>query len=248
MRAVIRSVTGLLVLLSFWPCALRAQFDQYTAPGGPTGKPVDRKGALRKEVSDARWRLGPVYVDPLFGLKDVEYVRSLAGAGTTIPPDLTATAVAGARAYLPTGPDVTWSGYGEPEYVWWDRQVAQRRFDGLYGMSVDGFWNRLTLNVDAASETQQQVASAEIPSLTNARTDHAGLSTELDLSGGLSLFMTGKIQKLTFLDGASSPPTLALLSPLDRQETTERAGLRWRPGRGWVVGIGAEHSDATFSE
>jgi hypothetical protein len=247
MRLLTRSVSG--VLLFLLASAAGAQFDQYTTPGGPDGRPVDRKGLLAKEVKDARWRLGPVRVDPTVGLKDVAYVKNLvASAGVTQPSDFTATATAGARAYLPTGPDVTWTAYALPEYVWWQKETERRRLDGLYGAGFDGFWNRLTVLASAGSDARQQVLTAEVPSLSNSRTDHGHASVELRLTSALSTFVTGAVERQKSLTDRARDPLANLLALLDREERVERAGVRWRPGGGWIVGAGAEHSDVSFTD
>jgi hypothetical protein len=250
MRLLTRSVSGLLLWLMLASRA-GAQFDQYTTPGGPEGRPIDRKGELAKEVQDARFRLGPLRVAPTAGLKDVAYVKNLVGAaGGGQPTDFTATAGAGARAYLPTGPQVTWTAYALPEYVWWQKETARRRLNGLYGAGFNGFWNRLTVLAAAGSDARQQVLTAEVPSLTNARVDHARASVELRLSGPLSTFVSGSVERqksLTNHSRQAQDPLADLLALLDREERVERAGVRWRPGGGWVVGLGAEHSDVSFS-
>jgi hypothetical protein len=244
MRTLARTVGGLLLFLVTG--AAEAQFAQYTTPGGPEGRPVDRKGLLRKQVERARYRLGPVRVAPTFGLKDAEYVRNLLGSGAGgTPTDFTATVSAGARAYLPTGPAVTWTLYALPEYVWWRRESGRRRLDGLYGLGFDGFWNRLTVTAAAGSDAQQQILTPEVPRLTSSRVDHAGGAAELELSGPIHAFVSGTVSRYKSLGNPARDPLVDLLAQLDREERVERAGLRWRH-RGWYAGVGAEHSDVSF--
>ncbi len=245
MRLLTRFVSGVLLFLV--AASAGAQFAQYTTPGGPTGRPIDRKGELAKRVASARLRLGPLRVAPEISLRDAEYVRNLlSGAGSTTPTDFTATVSGGFRAYLPTGPDVTWSGYALPEYVWWQKENARRRLDGLYGAGLDAFWNRLTVQAKAGSDAQQQILTSEVPRLTSARTDHGEASADLRLTGAISVFVSGGVLRQRALGDARKDPAVALLAELDRDETVERAGLRWRPGS-WLVGLGAEHSDVTFA-
>jgi hypothetical protein len=246
MRLLTRFVSGVLLFLV--AVSAGAQFTQYTTPGGPDGRPVDRKGELAAQVRSARLRLGAVRVAPEIALRDAEYVRNLLGAaGGSTPSDFTATVSGGLRAYLPTGPDVTWSAYVLPEYVWWQKQAARRRLDGLYGVGLDGFWNRLTVQAKAGSDAQQQVLTAEVPRLTNARTEHAEANVELRLTGAISVFVSGALQRQRALGNPQQDPFVALLAQLDRDEKVERAGFHWRPGN-WLVGLGAEHSDVTFAD
>jgi hypothetical protein len=246
MRLLTRFVSGILLFLV--AVSAGAQFAQYTTPGGPTGRPIDRKGELAKRVAAARLRLGPLRVAPEISLKDVEYVRNLlGGAANSTPSDFTATASGGFRAYLPTGPDATFSGYALPQYVWWQKEHERRRLDGLYGAGLDGFWNHLTVQAKAGSDAQQQVLTAEVPRLTSARAEHAEASIDLRLTGAISVFVSGGLLRQRTLGDFRKDPTAALLAELDRDESVERAGLRWRPGN-WLVGLGAEHSDVTFAD
>jgi hypothetical protein len=246
MRLLTRFVSGALLFLV--AVSAGAQFAQYTAPGGPDGRPVDRKGQLAKEVASARMRLGPLRVAPEIALKDVAYVKNLLGSAlSSTPSDFTATVSGGFRAYLPTGPDVTWSGYALPEYVWWQKEAPRRRLDGLYGVALDGFWNRLTVQAKAASEAQQQVLTAEVPRLTSARNDHFDLGADLRLTGAISVFVSGGLLRTRALGNPAKDPFVAQFAELDRDEAVERAELRWRPGT-WLVGLGVEHSDVTFAD
>jgi hypothetical protein len=245
MRPVTRSVIGLLWFLIAG--GAKAQFAQYTAPGGPQGRPVDRKGALEKETESARLRLGPLRVAPTIALKDVAYIKNLLGQGSTAPTDFTATLSGGARAYLRTGQRVYWTGYALPEYVYWQKETARRRLDGLYGAGVDGFWNRLTLRVAAGSDAAQQIITAEVPRPTHVRIAHFTTTAELRLTGAISSFVSGNYDQQRTLVNAKDPLT-EILAGLDRDDRVVRAGLRWRPGGGWVVGLAGERSDATFTD
>ncbi|HVR09983.1 MAG TPA: hypothetical protein VMW75_18205 [Thermoanaerobaculia bacterium] len=245
MRLLTRFVSGVLLFLV--AVSAGAQFAEYTAPGGPAGRPIDHRADLAQKVASARLRLGPLRVAPEISLKDVEYVRNLLGAAfSSTPSDFTATASGGFRAYLPTGSNVTWTGYALPEYVWWQKEKDRRQLDGLYGVVLDGFWNRLTVQAKAGSNAQQQVLTAEVPSLTSARIEHGEASVDLRLTGAISAFVSGGLQRQRELGDPRKDPFVALLAQLDRDETVERAGLRWRPGN-WLVGLGAEHSDVTFA-
>jgi hypothetical protein len=246
MRLLTRFVSGVLLFLV--AVSAGAQFAQYTAPGGPEGRAVDRKGELAKETASARLRLGPLRVAPEIALKDVEYVKNLLGSGlSSTPSDFTATVSGGFRAYLPTGPDVTWTGYALPEYVWWQKQTESRRLNGLYGVGFDGFWNRLTVEAKAGSAAQQQVLTAEVPRLTSARNDRVEASADLRLTGAISVFAAGSLLRQRALGDPAKDPVTALLAELDRDEKVERGEVRWHPGT-WLVGVGAEHSDVTFAD
>ena len=248
MRPLTRSIGGLSLFLFLVAGDARAQFAQYTTPGGPAGRPVDRKGELAAQVASARVRLGPVRVAPEISLQDVEYVRNLLGsAGNSMPTDFTATVSGGFRAYLPNGPRATWTAHALPEYVWWQKEAGRRRLDGLYGVGLDGFFNRLTLQAAVGSDAQQQILTAEVPRLISARVDHVGGLAELRLTGAIDAFVSGVFSRQRTLGNPAKDPFVASLAELDRDEGVVRAGLRWRPGN-WLVGVGAEHSDVQFAD
>ncbi|HEV3077235.1 MAG TPA: hypothetical protein VHB47_22625 [Thermoanaerobaculia bacterium] len=246
MRLLTRSVSSVLLLLV--AVSAEAQFTQYTTPGGPEGRPADRKTELAKQVAAARVKLGPVRVAPEVSLKNVEYVKNLVGSAvSTTPSDVTATASGGFRAYLPTGSSVTWTGFALPEYVWWQKEPGRRQLGGLYAVGVDAFWNRLTVAARAASAAQQQVLSAEVPTLVSGRTDQVEVSADLRLTGAISAYASGQLVRQHALGNAVTDPIVPLFAELDREERVERAELRWRPGT-WLIGLGAEHSDVTFAD
>ncbi|HVT58056.1 MAG TPA: hypothetical protein VHR45_06630 [Thermoanaerobaculia bacterium] len=250
MRLLSRSASGLVLFLLAG--AAEAQFNQYTTPGGPEGHPVDRKAQLAKEVADARFRLGAVRLSPVFALTDVQYVKNLAGtsgSGTsgTTPSDFTATASAGLRAYLPSGPALTWTASGLPEYVWWQRESARRRLNGRYRAGLFGFWNRLTLETLAGSDALQQILSPEALRLTSARTDHFETTAELRLSRAISTFVAGTLERTRSLASRAADPQAVELKDLDRDERVVRAGLRWHAPGDWTIGAAAERSDVDFA-
>lgn len=248
MRRLIQYGSATFLLLLLVASSAWAQFTEYTTPGGPEGRPVDRKGELEKEAASARFSLGALKIAPALELKDVEYVKNLlGGAGAATPTDFTATVAGGARMYLPTGGKAMFTAYALPEYVWWQKETDRRRFDGLYGLGFDGFFNRLTVQVKAGSDTQQQILTAELPTLTSARFDHASATVEVAATSTLSPFAGGEVTRQTNLPGHADPTTEEL-DELNHEERIERAGLHWRPSPGWLVGAGAEHSDVTFDD
>ena len=237
-----------VLLLLFVAGAAEAQFAEYTTPGGPEGRPADRKGALAKEAESARYHLGPVRIAPTIALRDVAYVKNLLGTGAAATPsDFTATVSGGFRAYLPTSSRAFFTAYVLPEYVWWQKEADRRRLDGLYGVGFDGFWNRLTLRLQVGSDASQQVLSAEVPTLTSARTNQAGGTAELRLTGAVYAFVTAKVDSVQTLADTNDPTSL-LLTQLDRDDHVARAGFHWRPTDDWLIGVGAEYTDTDFTD
>jgi hypothetical protein len=227
--------------------AAGAQFNQYTAPGGPQERPESRETRLQREMDGASYHLGPVRIAPAFGIKDVAYVRSLFDADTVSSADVTATVVAGARAYLRTGPKMTWIARVEPGYVWWRRRSEARRFNLSYGLEGVGLFNRLFVGVSAHRTEDQRILTPEVPDLAPARNDEAEATIELQMTGSVYAFVNARENKQSNLvDDFISDPTLRLATRLDRTEKVVRSGLRWRPRAGWTIGVGAERSQTDF--
>ncbi|HSU84612.1 MAG TPA: hypothetical protein VLR69_19515, partial [Thermoanaerobaculia bacterium] len=190
------STTSILCLAAFCLTALVvtadtavAQFPvQYTPPGGPQEQPESRQEMLERELAEARYRLGPVRLAPWATLRDVAYVRSLFTNGRQLPSDLTATVGLGFRAYLRNGPKATWTAQVLPEYVWWQKQSQRRQLNGRYLLGFSGYFNRLTLEVQAGRQQEQRIVTPEVPVPVSTRLDGGELLAELRLSRSLSLF------------------------------------------------------------
>ena len=242
--------TGILCLTASFASA------QYTAPGGPEPTPESREEALQKSMEDARFRLGPVRIEPWLSVKDVAWIET--GTGTAdADSDLTATAGAGVRGYLRTGP-LIWSGQALPEYVWWREDADRRALNGRYGLTTYGFWNRLTLEAGAGREEQQLIITPELLQPSPVRQDQARAAVEVLWTDAFSTLAEVQASEQSSqveeedTDGVPLPPPgagagLLNLRLLDRQETTARAGVRLRMRQTLMVGAGAERYEAEFA-
>jgi hypothetical protein len=208
-----------------------AQFDQYTPPGGPQARPEDRETRLKRELLEARYHFGPLRIAPEIGIKDVAYVRNLFAAHGEAASDVTATVAAGARGYLHTGPKVIWIARVRPEYAWWGKRSAARRFNLTSGIEGLGFFNRLFLGVSATRNEQQRILTPEVPQLGSARSDELQATAELRLTGALYTFLTARGDRQKNLADDLADPA---------------GRLRWRPFPGYTFGVGAEHSQVDF--
>jgi hypothetical protein len=220
---------------------------QYTPPGGPQERPESRRELLEREIAAARYRLGPVRVAPWAAVRDLAYVRSLFTTGERLPSDFTATVGAGFRAYLRNSSKATWTAQVLPEYVWWQKQSQRRQLNGRYLLGLSGYFNHLTVEVQAGRQQQQQIVTPEVPVPVSSRTDGGEILAELRLSRSLSLFSVASFNRQNNLVTDVSDPLTGELRLLDRDERTERLGVRWRPERRWSVGLAGEHSAADFT-
>ena len=244
MRLPIRALYLAVLFLSAG--AASAQFVQYTPPGGPETPPESRQEELEREIEAARYRLGPVRIQPWLRVRDVAYVRSFYSSGVEFPSDFTATVGAGMRGYLRTGRKVIWAVRALPEYVWWAEQSERRRLNGLYGLGAYGFFNRLTVEATAGREQEQKIITPEVPQPVSARADGANLLVEVKVSGAFSVFAASSLVYQENLVDDLDDPRTAGLDQLDRDERVLRAGVRWRPREKWTISLGAEGSEVEF--
>jgi hypothetical protein len=242
-RFRICSTSAFLVLCAG---AAEAQFEQYTPPGGPQERPETREDRLKREITAAHYHLGPVKIAPQAGIRDVSYVRNLFGSGNDASSDVTATAFAGAHAYLHTGRKVTWIAHALPQYVWWSRRADARRLNLTYGLEEVGLFNRLFLGIAANREESQRFITPEVPQLFSFRTDVLQANAEVKLTGSIYAFTAVRRTGQKNLVKQTVVPLGLDLSLLDRTELVTREGIRWRPAPGWTLGLGAEQSRTDF--
>ncbi len=225
-----------------------AQFAQYTPPGGVADEPGTRKENMEKAIEAARWHLGPLRVEPWFGLREIGYVDDAApqadGTGGQ-DGQFTATGGAGLKTYLPMGPKVVLAAHFLPEYVWAEEE-EMRRTTGRFGAGFFGFFNRLTVEATATRTEQLAVVTPEVLRRTDSRADQAAGSLELNVLRSLYVFAGSTLTRVENQVDAADDPQLALLSRLDREEQVTRAGLRLKTRRGWRIGAGFERSDVDF--
>lgn len=237
-------VCGLILCLI--ASGAKAQFLQFTPVGGPESRPETARDRLKRELQEVPYKVGPVRVAPLVGLRDMAYVRNLFASNGEIESDLTATASAGVRLYLQTGRKVTWIGQVLPEYVWWAEREEARRLNLSYGLETLALFNRLTIDVAASRLEQQRLLTPEIPQLVNAATELARFETELEATSALFPFLTVQLSRQEGLIDEEEDPRIRLIEQLDREERIVRGGVRWRPHSDWTIGLGVEKSQVDF--
>ncbi len=230
--------------------AVYGQFAQYTQPGTPTpgGNNVTRED-LAEAVANARWHLGGLRVDPWAALRNVSWVKNPAGqpdSASGADSDVNAVGGAGLRAYLPTGPDVTWAAYALPEYVWWDKQTDRNRLNGRYGAGVFAYFNRLSFQASGTLAEQLGIITSEFPELANSRRAEGSVGSTLKLGFSTGLFAevsTAKTENLLDKTERESGPQLQLLN---RDERRLRTGLTYEPRPRWQLRAGVEWTEAKF--
>ena len=242
----LKILSSMTFILWLYAAAAGAQFLQYTPPGGPEQDPETRRQELERELEEARFNLGVVRIAPWATLRNVAYVRNFFDVGEQPPDDFTATVGAGLRAYVRNGPKATWTARVLPEYVWWARQEERRRIDGRYLLGFQGYFNRLTVEVQAGRQQQQRIVTPEVPVLVSERRDGGEVLVEVGLSSAFSLFTAYSVNQLDSLVDDIDDPRVQELDQLNRDERVLRAGVRWEPRERWSFAVGAERSEVEF--
>lgn len=251
MRAPIRFLVVSIVLTLLSSSPLSAQFRQYTPPGGTADAAASGKQAIEQRMEEARWRLGPIRLEPWLGLQDAAWIDDVfatpEASATEEVSDFTATVGAGLTAILPTGPHVFWTAQALPTYVWWQDLEERRQLAGSFGAGVFGYWNRLELEVHADRRETQGFQSLETAQLTVTRQDRVAVDGQVRLRGALWLFAGASRREFEDVAEDEDDPRVSLFSRLDRDETSIRGGLAWVPSDRVRVGLGAEATEADFA-
>ncbi len=235
MRAVALS---LVALLTAWSAG--AQFVQYTAPGSLAEEQIPTKERLRTAMEEARYRLGPLVFGPWLALKDVAYVDNVYFTETNKKFDLTATIGVGAHAYLPIGPRMTLGMYALPEYVWWRDLSNRRGWNGAVGTGLFGYFNRITVEVEAGGSRHQQYASSEVEVPVNMEDRRVSAVVEVQVAGKLSLFGRGRVDQWRYTQRGLTTDLENRLILLDRDERSSGGGARFHFTKDTSLGLGAE--------
>lgn len=232
------------------PVEARGQFAEYTQPGTvSTDRETVERETLEMAIEEARWHLGPVRIEPWVGLRDLSWNDDFESGedGEETDGDVTASAGAGLRSYLPVGPDVVVSAHALPEYSWWADREELRRLNGRYGAGVFGFFNRLTLQATAQRKEQLAILSYEVPEQGNTRQDEIALAAEVELGFSTSIFTEVGTRRVRYQLEEEERLSGAPFRLLDRDEDRVRAGVRYRPRDRWSFGVGMEWTEAAFA-
>jgi len=235
-----------VVLFLGTAAAAGAQFSQYTSPGGPQARLEDKKAALETAMEEARFHLGPVRIAPRFSLRDGTWVDEASGPGTDA--DVSIVVGAGVNAYLRTGRKVLFTAHVLPEYVHWQDLEERRRLNQRFGAGAYGYFNRLTVEVEARRREEQRIVTTELLQPVSEREDRFEVASEVALSGSFAIFATAEVSEYESLAEPDDPnPGVRALLLLDRREEIFRVGGRLRRKSGLSLGLGVESSRAEFA-
>ncbi|HPW54856.1 MAG TPA: hypothetical protein PLP31_03910 [Thermoanaerobaculaceae bacterium] len=226
----------------------QAQFTQYFAPGslGETEDPLRRQ--IEQAMERARWRLGPIRLEPWIGIRNLGYIDNVYGSANSPVSDFTVSAGAGLRAYLPVGSKTFLFARALPEYVWWKDLDYRRAWTGRYSAGGFVFFNRLTLEGYVNRLEQQSYINAELETPITHQLDSTQLSIELRLLRRLSFVVSGSRSELRIDTEGLDPQLGHWYEALERDEDVLRVGLRYTFSENLAITIGGQRSEADFTQ
>ncbi|MCA1734153.1 MAG: hypothetical protein LC732_11190, partial [Acidobacteria bacterium] len=182
-------------------------------------------------MTDARYRLGPIRVQPTFVLRNLGYNDNVFGAtdDDLAVDDWTATVGAGVQAWLPFGPKMVFGSTLRPEYTWYKDNDELSRMGGYYDVAAYGFFNRLRLEARALTEDTQTIVSSELQATTRRETAGFSGRAEVEIFRRLAVF-AGADQRSFEHENPDIEGLDYDVTRLDRDDSAMRAGVRyaWR--------------------
>ena len=229
-----------------------AQRPQWLPPGTIPETKETLEEDLEIAIEEARWKAGPVRIEPWIGLRNAAYIDNIfTSVEGEEEADFTLTAGAGLRFFLPIGDDTVLTMHALPEYVYWQDLEARRRLNGRYGAGLFGFYNRLSTELTATVKEEQRVVTPEFQQYTNIGEDQVSTKLNLQLVRSLYVFAEGhytEYQHLLDEQGSDRDPRVAALTGLDREEEAIRGGLQIKLGDNTALAAGVEHESIEFQQ
>ena len=231
MRAIGVAAALLLVI----PGASRAQL--LGGANVPFQRELTTKEAVERESETARFRLGPVKLMPVLGLRDVGYNDNVTGSVSNPVSDWTGTVAGGAKLIVPLGEKWAIRGSVIPEYTWYLDSEDLRSWGGTYTGSVVALFNRLTFEAGAGYQKRSEVVSSEAVVARPRMTTEGKAAIEVDVLPRLAVYGGYDAVKTRYDDAAlviGGAPTAA---NLDRDEARWLGGVRYRMREWFSLGV-----------
>lgn len=239
------TVSKLLILSGFlFPYAAKGQLSNDLVPRERT---VPTREAVKAEVEQRRFRLGPFRLNPVFRLSNAGYDSNIFGgtSGNEVH-DWTATATAGVRWVVPVGYNKLFvRGEALPQYTWYREHPSLRELGGIYRASLLGFFNRASLDVGGYNSRTVAYVSSETETKAIQTTLGGSARVEVDIASNLSVFGGVDVARIRFgtLQGQPIPISTGLF---DRREAAARGGFRYRLSSSWDVTAAYEKTRVEF--
>lgn len=238
-------LAGVMVASAF-PLMGWAQFTQYAAPGSLAEPQKGTKERLAVQMERARWRLGPLRLEPWVGVGNLTYHDDLEPWREGKQADVSLSAGAGLAAFLPAGQRVLLAGYALPERSWWREYSNRNRLKGRYGVGAVADVGRLSLELRGFRATQPWFVgfADEVP--IDVRREGAWVGAEMRLMRRLFVFGNAEETRWRHRDEDLLGAPVARLRSLDRDERKAIGGLRYHFRDRLTVSLGYTRTETDF--
>jgi len=219
---------------------------QLASDSVPRERTVSRSAEIVEQLTESRYRLGPIRVRPLFALRDTGYDNNVFGTPDDPVSDWRSTVSSGADLILPFGSKIYILGVANPEYTWYKKLPNRRTFGGTYGGSVLGLFNHLSIEAGGTTAKTVRPVSSEVDQPTQGRRTDAFARAELEIARRLSFFGSAEQQRQRYEAAPGDLVGNLSLRQLERNDTFFRGGVRYKLRSYFDVSLAAETGRSVF--
>ena len=242
-RSTFRRIASLVLCSLGIVSTASAQLESDAVPHARTIAPSE---AVRQELEDSRYHLGPMRIRPLFSLRDLGYDNNVLGTSTNQIADFHSTVGFGAHGILPLGSKMYFQGVALPEYTWYQKLTDRRNLGGNYGGSVIGLFNRMSLEAGADTFRGSTILNSEQESKVPGTRTHLFGRAELEILQRLSVYGSAESQRQRYSPVRDDQSEASPIRQLERNETAARGGVRYRFASYLDFSLGVEHTNTRF--
>jgi hypothetical protein len=227
------------------PWELKAQL---TSDEVPIGRTITAQEALKADLDNSRFRLGPFRFVPGFALTNAGYNNNLFGSTVNPTGDWTATIAAGTKVIVPFSSKVYLLGDAFPSYTAYASFSDLNHFGGAAHASVAGYFNRLSIEAGGSGFSGVVAPTPEQPAPTIEKSVFVFAKLEVDLTKRISFFGGGEGQEVR--QNQTGVP-LKDRSNVERNNRTDDAfngGLRFSLGSAWTIAPELQYTTTRFVE
>jgi hypothetical protein len=212
----------------------------------PRERTVPAREAVKQEVENRRFRLGPFRLNPIVQISDLGYDSNVFGSPTGREvSDWTVGVRAGFQWLVPVGSKLYVVGQATPSYSWYKKLAERRTFTGEYRTALLGFFNRASLEVGGFNTKTLSLLSSETETKVVQTVLDGTAKVEVDVASNLSVYGNLEVARLRFgLAGAD--PNVIDVSAFQRQEAAARGGIRYRFSPSVDLSAGYEKTQTEF--
>jgi len=219
---------------------------QLTSDVVPRDRIVPAKEQLDTDMTNSRFRLGPVRLLPGFDLSNAGYNSNLFGSNQNPQGDWTATFAVGTKLIVPFGSKFYFLADVFPGYTWYATFSDLSNLTGTVAASFAGYFNRLSFQVGARGTEAIIVHSGEVQAPTLAKNAHFFGRLDVDLTSGLALFAGADGARVRETQQGVPLPDRQFVARYDRTDESVQGGFRYNSGSAWTIAPEVQYTTTRF--